>query len=153
MKCTAQYAIFIVHKIMICITKTCHCSHFWDIHQQTKGSVKVVEMNHFRDKRILSALMQWATIYTVEAYRLWSLSTLPQSRQKVLILLCKEHIKRSQEECRLLNRTATQCCFRIQCYDFGNIQEHIMPCFLFWSSVCQVGWLLGDAYIFTHRKD
>lgn len=30
----------------------------------------------------------------------------------------------------------------------GNAQEHGVPCFLFRSTVCQLGWLPGHAYIF-----
>lgn len=34
----------------------------------------------------------------------------------------------------------------------GKTQESGVPCFLFRSSACQVGWLLGHTCIFSHRS-
>lgn len=34
----------------------------------------------------------------------------------------------------------------------GNAQEHGVPCFLFRSAVCQLGWPPGRAYIFSYKS-
>lgn len=118
--------------------------------------VKSLGMNHprvgFREQGLLYCM--WITTYTVEACRLWLVSShlwLDRERSYYQGLNVEETHNRRHGECRLISRTVTDSCTsEFSALTSGNTQKHDVLSFLLRSVVYQVGWPLGHAYIFSY---
>lgn len=125
--------------------------HYWGIPQQdckAWGSVKDAELNHSRDFQGTV----FALLYMNKHLHSGRLSTLPQIVSSAYTTRVLKHIKgdveRADSSAGQLQVTHTTSEFSV--LTSGNVQEHGVPCFLFRSTVFQVGWSPGHACIFSH---